>query len=669
MSSPVVTTIKHLDYSILKRAAHPTRAEAYPWLFKLTTLAYWLLRCLYILCELWLIAAVQNRCPCLLWQAWVLVLTEICLTSQEAIFAFNLLSSLFCASDLTPRPILELIGAQAPTVDVLMPCCREPVDVVLDTASAAAAQDYPAPCYRVLVLDDGRDDVLEAAIHNLGCLSKARNGPEILYLSRKVKTGEKSYFKAGNLQFGIQETRAPSIYPRTELSGAQFLASLDADMIPDPRWLSRMVPHLLLDPKAAIISPPQYYYNVPSSDPFGNTAEFRMWFDLFELLNDHLGAAICNGSGFVFRREAVDSIGGWPQVEAGEDLMCSSLLNHAGWKVLYSLDGLQQGLAPGSLRAHVKQRVRWADSGLEVHKRFGFYLPGSELSRGMSVGQRAVAMTMMFREYIPLVNILALVLFPLALCPWRVGDMAMSLERREIHRVQLLFVTMWIAGKVNNAVLYADVGVQGVLNFQSNEIWCIPCQYISSAPRFSAHINDCSRYLDTAARCLISLLPPSLASMSFEASGSVLSNMNERSRSRRAPLVRRMLSMDMLLYLAYTIYALVPLAMRLVDFRHCKPGGDGVCLLILLPGILIKITDAVWKATVPLRYMLWPPTVPERRRLMAQDEKGLWRPSRVVAGLGGPKWQRLATSTDAWEVLIICMCLRCAGPASAELIA
>ena len=84
-----------------------------------------------------------------------------------------------------------------------------------------------------------------------------------------------------------------------------------------------------------------------------------MYFTVQEVLNDRLGAAMCTGSGYVVRRDALDEIGGWPLAETGEDFMCSALLSNAGWKIAFVRENLQSGLAPENIRAVVKQRMRW----------------------------------------------------------------------------------------------------------------------------------------------------------------------------------------------------------------------------------------------------------------------------------------------------------------------
>ncbi len=65
------------------------------------------------------------------------------------------------------RPKLRLRGDKVPTVDVFITCCKEAVDVVLDTTRAACSIDYPQDRFRVVVLDDGKDSELEKAVNDL----------------------------------------------------------------------------------------------------------------------------------------------------------------------------------------------------------------------------------------------------------------------------------------------------------------------------------------------------------------------------------------------------------------------------------------------------------------------------------------------------------------------
>lgn len=113
--------------------------------------------------------------------------------------------------------------------------------------------------------------------------------------------------------------------------------------------------------------PTQNYYNVPPSDPLGQQAEFDMYFTVQEILNDSLGAPLCTGTGYVARRSALESIGGWPLAYTGEDYMLSALLTGHGWEVAFVREPMQVGLAPESLRALLEQRVRWVRGRILFH--------------------------------------------------------------------------------------------------------------------------------------------------------------------------------------------------------------------------------------------------------------------------------------------------------------
>ncbi|KAL8809572.1 MAG: hypothetical protein Q9200_003292 [Gallowayella weberi] len=457
-------------------------------------------------------------------------------TLEDAVTALNIILGLFSRKVTEPRPNYQLTGDAAPTIDVLITCCGEPVGVIIDTVNASAAQDYPASKLRIFVLDDSRDEELCHAIGRLNVHLAVRHGPLVIYISREKLPGVRSYFKAGNLRFGIDESE--------RLDGSEFLAGLDADMIPEPNWLSKMVPHLLLDDKLALACPPQRYYNIPHSDPLGQQAEFSMFFGFQEALNDRLGAAMCTGSGYIVRRSALKDIGGWPLAECGEDFMCSAVLGNAGWNIAFVREELQSGLAPDSLRAIVKQRMRWIDACMEVCQHFGYYLPGSAITSQMTALQTAVNMLYALRDYSPVTTSLALILLPVALYARRPDNIASPVPENINYLLwlQVLYTLTFIAHKINTCIMYHNVGLGRVQNFESHQIWASP-------------------YM--AFRNLVSVLPPSLRTSTFDVCGAITSPTNERSGSYRSPLASRLLRVPIPLYIVYAIYAASALVLRL----------------------------------------------------------------------------------------------------------
>jgi cellulose synthase/poly-beta-1,6-N-acetylglucosamine synthase-like glycosyltransferase len=157
----------------------------------------------------------------------------------------------------------------------------------------------------------------------------------------------------------------------------QYVAALDADMIPLPHWLRALVPHIENDAHCAMVCPPQVriaffetkgltrladiqtqtLYNIPVNDPLTQTMSH--FASMTEVVNDALGHANCLGSGYIMRRVALESIGGFPTESLAEDICCSATLLGGGWKTAFVPEVVQYGSAPESYLGHIQQRTRW----------------------------------------------------------------------------------------------------------------------------------------------------------------------------------------------------------------------------------------------------------------------------------------------------------------------
>jgi hypothetical protein len=107
------------------------------------------------------------------------------------------------------------------------------------------------------------------------------------------------------------------------------------------------------------------------------------------------------------------------------------------------------------------------------------------------------------------------------------------------------------------------------------------------------------------------------AVVSFTATGTVQSAVNERQAHMRKGLAARLLSWTMIAYFAYTMSAVVALGSVLLHGPGVGTQGTGAAL---------RLVECVYKVSVPLRYMAVPPSVAERRELMEQDYLGVYRP-------------------------------------------
>ncbi|MCJ1328107.1 hypothetical protein MMC10_004782, partial [Thelotrema lepadinum] len=324
------------------------------------------------------------------------------------------------------------------------------------------AQDYPRQKLRIFVLDDANDGSLQKAVLGLAKEHGESQGPRLYYLSREVKPGGNSYFKAGNLRFGIEAS--------LRAGGSELIASLDADMIPSANWLTSLVPHLILDDNLALMGAPQVYYQFLDQDPLGSKTDFDTYWPIYEVLSDRLDASFCNGTGFVTKRAALDDIGGWPLVEYSDDIGCSNRLNSAGWKVGFARDELQFGVGPTSLRVHLKQRMSWCDSSLECHRQFGFYLPGSKLCKKMTRAQRVVRFLQAVRESTPVLTVLVLVLLPSTVLTFEGITSSTAVSEEAAIWLQVTFPLSLLARKFNTHVVFGHLSLQRAFNTYSNDI-------------------------------------------------------------------------------------------------------------------------------------------------------------------------------------------------------
>lgn len=249
MQSPKMVQFKRGSCSVVQLLATPFPLEVRPGRFKASIVFTWSSWILYMVLQYRFARLIHGTAPHFVWQLWIPLLAEFLLTFQDAVTALNIVLALFSAEGTTARPSYRLTGNSVPTIDVLVTCCGEPVEVIVNTVTAAASQDYPLQQLRVFLLDDGHDEELHQAVMVLNARLADRGRPQIMYLSRKSEAGTKSFFKAGNLRFGIDESH--------RLGSSEFLAGLDADMIPESHWLRGMIPHLLLDDRMALACPPQ----------------------------------------------------------------------------------------------------------------------------------------------------------------------------------------------------------------------------------------------------------------------------------------------------------------------------------------------------------------------------------------------------------------------------
>jgi cellulose synthase (UDP-forming) len=287
---------------------------------------------------------------------WVLVLFA------EGITIFNALAMWWTVLVHTPHPDPPEVyawrrrlvsGELKPTIDVFITVYGEPLEIVLVTVRAARDM---AVEHRTWVLDDGSSDEVRdaAAAEGVG------------YLRRK----EHLHAKAGNINAALRRT------------DGEFVVILDADHVPSPDFLVRALPHMQ-DPGVAFVQTPQAFPSARGLVAEGSAESQKIFYELVLPGRNYFNAVFCVGTNVIFRRAALEEIGGMYIASNSEDIWTSIELHRRGWRSFFVPEVLARGLAPDSLLSYFKQQFRWAYGAFEVLLRGGLWR-----GKGLTVDQR-----------------------------------------------------------------------------------------------------------------------------------------------------------------------------------------------------------------------------------------------------------------------------------------
>src|SRR6476661_6973452 len=237
-------------------------------------------------------------------------------------------------TDLTRLP-MHLHETEVP-IDVYITTYGEELDKIRATVSAAVAMHGKHTTY---VLDDGKSDDVRALAAELGAE----------YIVREGNAGA----KAGNINNALSVT-----------SGEYFVV-LDADFVPKEDFLYQTVP-FFAETGVAFVQTPQAYGNLDNLISRGAGYMQSVFYRFIQPGKNRFNAAFCVGTNVIFRRTAIESIGGMYTGSKSEDVWTSMKLHENGWKSVYISTVLAIGDTPETIEAYTKQQLRWATGGFEI---------------------------------------------------------------------------------------------------------------------------------------------------------------------------------------------------------------------------------------------------------------------------------------------------------------
>ncbi len=223
------------------------------------------------------------------------------------------------------------------TVDVLTTYFPgEPYEMVENTLLAIHRMKYPHTTY---LCDEANDAHLIEFCKKHG----------IVHVTRDNRINA----KAGNINNALKQATG------------DICLILDPDHVPKEDFLDEVIPYFE-DEKIGFVQSVQAYYNVEESLVAKAAAEqtFHFYGPVMMTMNSY-GTVNAIGANCVFRREALDSIGGHA-AGLSEDMHTAMQLFAKGWKSVYVPKIFTKGLVPATLTSYYKQQLKWSRGTLEL---------------------------------------------------------------------------------------------------------------------------------------------------------------------------------------------------------------------------------------------------------------------------------------------------------------
>ncbi len=226
------------------------------------------------------------------------------------------------------------------SVDVFLPTAGEDLDLLDNTMRHLTHLDWPGEL-KIYVLDDSGREEVRIMARAYGLFYIARPGS--------------AFKKAGNLRYAADRT------------SGDVIVIFDADFVPRRDFLRELVPYMD-DARIGIVQSPQYFDTTREMNwiqrAAGSTQE--LFYRFIQPSRDALDAAVCVGTSALYRRTALDAIGGFPLIGQSEDIYTGLYMADAGYCIRYVPIIASKGLTPDNLDNFIAQQYRWCEGSMTM---------------------------------------------------------------------------------------------------------------------------------------------------------------------------------------------------------------------------------------------------------------------------------------------------------------
>ncbi len=225
---------------------------------------------------------------------------------------------------------------------IIIPCFNEQ-DQVRETIKYALQSQYP--CFEIIAVNDGSSDQTAAILNELEQLH-----PQLRVVHLAENQGKAYALRAGAM-----------------VSRYEYLICIDGDALLHPHAVLWMMHHLVTFPRVGAVTGNPRIINRSSVLGKIQVAEFSSIIGLIKRAQRSYGR-IFTVSGAIagFRKSALNRIGFWRDDMITEDIDVSWRLQFDHWDIHYVPDALCYIYMPETFKGLWKQRLRWAQGGIEV---------------------------------------------------------------------------------------------------------------------------------------------------------------------------------------------------------------------------------------------------------------------------------------------------------------
>lgn len=278
------------------------------------------------------------------------------------------------------------------SIDIFLPTAGEPLYVLRNTWDGVRelVENYSGKI-TVYCLDDADSGQVKKMAQEFG-------------FEYSVRPNRGWFKKAGNLRFGFEN------------SNSEFIVIFDADFRPRNDFLSELLPYFFENEKIGLVQSPQYF-DVHGKQNWlerGAGAVQELFYRYSQVSRQNSDASICVGSNAIYRRAALNQIGGTALIEHSEDVHTGFNLRTKGWTIQYVPIILAKGLCPSEMKAFFKQQYRWCLGSMSLLGSHKFWTIKLSLMASLSYfsGFLYYIHTGLSSFFVPVIPLAVLFLYP-----------------------------------------------------------------------------------------------------------------------------------------------------------------------------------------------------------------------------------------------------------------